>query len=134
MKSMFDRLFAGRTGIDQLNAALFFLAVLCWLASQFAPTRGLYSLLHWACLLAAAWCVVRAFSHNIARRHQENQRFLSFFHTFRIGRDWKAKREQRRNYKIFKCPSCGIKLRVPKGKGKIKVTCRQCGATFEKKS
>ena len=47
---------------------------------------------------------------------------------------WRVKMEQRRQYKIFRCPSCGIKLRVPRGKGKIKVTCRQCGATFEKKS
>ncbi|MFQ9410436.1 MAG: hypothetical protein ACLR1T_04495 [Evtepia gabavorous] len=49
MRTMFDRLFAGRNGIDQLNIALFVLAILCWIGSLFAPTRGLANLLHWAC-------------------------------------------------------------------------------------
>lgn len=31
-------------------------------------------------------------------------------------------------------PSCGQQLRVPKGKGKITVTCRSCGAVFQEKS
>ncbi|MFR1232199.1 MAG: hypothetical protein ACLSCQ_00340 [Evtepia gabavorous] len=39
MRTMFDRLFAGRNGIDQLNIALFVLAILCWIGSLFAPTR-----------------------------------------------------------------------------------------------
>jgi len=34
----------------------------------------------------------------------------------------------------FKCPNCGQQLRVPRGKGKITVTCRSCGAVFEEKS
>lgn len=134
MRTMFDRLFAGRNGIDQLNIALFVLAILCWIGSLFAPTRGLANLLHWACLLAAAFCCVRAFSQNLGRRQQENQKFLAMTRGFRIGRNWRAKMEQKRQYKVFKCPSCGVKLRVPRGKGKIKVTCRQCGASFEERS
>ena len=86
------------------------------------------------CLLAAAFCVVRALSVNVERRRMENQRFLSLFRGRHNGCGWWAKMEQRKEYKIFKCPSCGVKLRVPRGKGKIKVTCRQCGATFEEKS
>ena len=134
MRTMFDRLFAGRNGIDQLNIALFVLAILCWIGSLFAPTSGLANLLHWACLLAAAFCCVRAFSQNLGRRQQENQKFLAMTRGFRIGRNWRAKMEQKRQYKVFKCPSCGVKLRVPRGKGKIKVTCRQCGASFEERS
>lgn len=134
MRTMFNRLFAGRNGIDQLNIALFVLAILCWIGSLFAPTRGLANLLHWACLLAAAFCCVRAFSQNLGRRQQENQKFLAMTRGFRIGRNWRAKMEQKRQYKVFKCPSCGVKLRVPRGKGKIKVTCRQCGASFEERS
>ena len=120
MRTMFDRLFAGRNGIDQLNIALFVLAILCWIGSLFAPTRGLANL--------------RAFSQNLGRRQQENQKFLAMTRGFRIGRNWRAKMEQKRQYKVFKCPSCGVKLRVPRGKGKIKVTCRQCGASFAERS
>lgn len=40
---------------------------------------------------------------------------------------YKLKYEQRREYKIFQCKSCGRKIRVPRGKGKIEVTCPICG-------
>ena len=55
MRTMFDRLFFGRNGFDQLNAALVVLAVLCWVISLLVPIRGLANLFHWACLLAAAF-------------------------------------------------------------------------------
>lgn len=101
MRTMFDRLFAGRNGIDQLNIALFVLAILCWIGSLFAPTRGLANLLHWACLLAAAFCCVRAFSQNLGRRQQENQKFLAMTRGFRILRSKtsgaKRKREDQGN-------------------------------------
>ena len=134
MRAMLDRLFAGRNGVDQLYIALFVLAILFWMASLFSPTYGFSRLFHGLCLLAAAFCIVRALSRNLGRRQQENQKFLSLFRGGHAGHSWRVKMEQRRQYKIFRCPSCGIKLRVPRGKGKIKVTCRQCGATFEKKS
>ncbi len=134
MRAMLDRLFYGRNGIDPLNIALLVLSVLCWVVSQVVPVRGLANLFHWGCLLAAAVFCVRAFSPNLARRRAENQKFLALTRGAGVGQTWRGKMEQRRQYKIFKCPSCGVKLRVPRGKGKIKVTCRQCGATFEEKS
>lgn len=30
------------------------------------------------------------------------------------------------DYRVESCPSCKSKLRVPKGKGKIKITCPKC--------
>ena len=121
MRAMLDRLFAGRNGVDQLNIALFVLAILFWMASLFSPTYGFSRLVHGLCLLAAAFCIVRALSRNLGRRQQENQKFLSLFRGGHAGHSWRVKMEQRRQYKIFRCPSCGIKLRVPRGKGKIKV-------------
>ena len=37
---------------------------------------------------------------------------------------------QRKDYKFFSCPSCHTNLRVPRGKGKIKIVCRKCGTSF----
>lgn len=34
-------------------------------------------------------------------------------------------------HEIIKCPSCSHKLRLPSGKGRIRVTCRECGNKFE---
>lgn len=39
-----------------------------------------------------------------------------------------------REHKYFRCPNCGQMLRVPKGKGKISISCRNCGTTFQKKT
>ena len=134
MREKIDRLFIGRNGIDQLNIALLIAAVVCWVGYRWVTIRILAYLLRYVCLLAAAFCVVRALSVNVERRRMENQRVLSLFRARHNGCGWWAKMEQRKEYKIFKCPSCGVKLRVPRGKGKIKVTCRQCGATIEEKS
>ena len=135
MRMMLERMFTGRNGIDQLNTAVLVLGLVCWVASMFVPVRGLQTILYYAFVLAAGVCIYRALSRNIAKRQEENQKFLQKTGRFRNSKEsWQNKAEQKRQFKIFKCPSCGVKLRVPRGKGKIRVTCRQCGATFEEKS
>lgn len=42
--------------------------------------------------------------------------------------------KDRKNYKYFQCPSCHQKIRVPKGRGKIRIHCPKCGHDFEKKT
>lgn len=135
MRAMLERMFMGRNGIDQLNTAVLGVGLVCWVASMLLPVRGLRTLLYYAFVLAAGVCIYRALSRNLPKRQEENQRFLQKTGRFRSTREsWKTKAEQKRQFKIFKCPACGVKLRVPRGKGKIRVTCRQCGATFEEKS
>lgn len=34
------------------------------------------------------------------------------------------------DYRVEKCPSCGAKMRVPKDKGKIRITCHECQHKF----
>lgn len=135
MRMMLERIFTGRNGIDQLNTAVLVLGLVCWVASMFIPVRGLQTILYYAFVLAAGVCIYRALSRNIAKRQEENRKFLQKTSRFRNSKEsWQNKAEQKRQFKIFKCPGCGVKLRVPRGKGKIRVTCRQCGATFEEKS
>ena len=135
MRMMLERIFTGRNGIDQLNTAVLALGLVCWVASMFVPVRGLQTILYYAFVLAAGVCIYRALSRNIAKRQEENRKFLQKTGRFRNSKEsWQNKAEQKRQFKIFKCPACGVKLRVPRGKGKIRVTCRQCGATFEEKS
>ena len=135
VRNMLSQLFYGRNGMDQLNGVLLVGAVASWAGSLMVHRVGIAYLFHSLAMLLAAIAIVRALSRNIGRRQQENQKFLAMLGQGKDRRDsWSARMEQRRQYKVFKCPSCGIKLRVPRGKGRIKVTCRQCGATFEEKS
>ena len=134
MRQMLSQLFFGRNGFDLLNKILLVAAVLFWLASRFS-SGGWRTLLFYLFLLAAGVCIFRSLSRNIDRRREENQRVTGWVDRFR-GRSetFTNRKEQWMEYKVFKCPSCGIKMRVPRGEGKIRVTCRQCGAVFEKKS
>ena len=35
--------------------------------------------------------------------------------------------EMRKEYRIFRCKGCGRNIRVPRGKGKLEITCPLCG-------
>ena len=134
MRQLVSQFFVGRNGLDLLNKIVFAAAVILWIASRFV-SGGWGTLLIYLFLLAAGVVIFRSLSRNIERRQEENRRLTAWVNRFR-GRSetFNNRKEQWMEYKVFKCPSCGMKMRVPRGEGKIRVTCRQCGAVFEKKS
>ncbi len=135
MRMFLGRLLEGRNGNDELNRAIMGIGVACAALSVFLPWTQARMVFHYVLIVTAAIWFTRMVSRNLPRRLEENRRFLAFTGRLRDGQaSRRAHAEQRRAYKIFKCPSCGTKLRVPRGKGRIKVTCRQCGAVFEEKS
>ena len=70
-----------------------------------------------------------------SKRYAENQLYLKY--TAGIRKKISAIRygfSQRKHYHIYKCPSCGQKIRIPRGKGKIEIRCPKCNAHFIKKS
>ncbi|MCC8100590.1 MAG: hypothetical protein LIO78_11130 [Clostridiales bacterium] len=124
----------GRYGSDQLNLCLMVVCLVLWLLSaliQVAAVQTVLGILSYAAILYA---IYRMMSRNYDRRRKENDWFLE--KTGPITRAFKRMRRQMgdKDYKYFKCPSCGQTLRVPKGKGKIHVTCRNCGASFQQKT
>lgn len=97
---------------------------------QHFQIKGL-SILCWAVLVV---CYLRIFSRNIYARQQENQKLLQFWWKLKNGRANRPSREERKKYKVFICPTCKQKLRVPRGKGKISISCPKCGTNFIKKT
>ena len=89
----------------------------------------------YAALLLLVFSYFRIFSKNLPRRRAENAKYCRYRGQLIDGfRDWRERRHQRRDYKFFRCPSCSVMLRVPRGKGHIRVTCRKCGTSFERKT
>ncbi len=120
----------GRYGGDQLGNATLWLYLAVYLLYLITGC-GLFCLLAFA---LAAVTLFRLLSRNIPKRQAENQRFLSM--TAPLRKTWRAFRNRctDKSHKYFKCPGCGQQLRVPRGAGTIRITCRSCGTTFEENS
>ncbi len=120
----------GRYGTDQLAMGLFVCALVCSIVSMFTGSLLLYYL----SFVLYAVEIYRIFSKNIEKRRAENMKFMQLVwkvKNFFVG--LKAKAEARKTYKYFKCPACGQKIRIPRGKGKVEVRCPKCSHTFIKK-
>ncbi len=134
MKERFYKFMSGRYGNDQLGKALLILdVILLLLGCIFSDSvGGIFSLLAIALLV---YIYFRMLSRNIYRRQEENGKYLRL--KYKVATKFKVLKErwvQRKEYKFFTCPSCRATLRVPRGRGKIKIVCRKCGTSFEGKS
>ena len=77
----------------------------------------------------------RMFSKNVNRRWQENQAYLRMqFYVSEYFKRLRFRFTEGRKYRIFKCPGCGQKVRIPRGHGKVSIHCPKCGTDFIKKS
>ena len=131
MKERFMRFMAGRYGSDQLNRLLSCLALALLVLNLFF--RG--ALLWLLAVALLVWSYVRMFSRNLEKRRAENARYLrAKYKLTGAVRGWTDRQKQRRDYCFFRCPACRAMLRVPRGKGKIRVTCRKCGNAFDKRT
>lgn len=122
-----QRFMYGRRGMDQLNMALLVVYLIVSLLARLTDR----SLLHLLSVICFFVIVGRMFSRNISRRREENDRFLCAVDPYLRRYNARRCRMRDKEHCYFRCPNCGQQLRVPKGKGKIFITCRSCGASFE---
>ena len=126
----------GRNGYDAFSMFLLVAAlVLLLLARIFARAPFLAVLFQMGSWAALFYCMWRVLSKNLYKRQRENAKYYGIQQTvFRWFRSLKDRWQQRKEYKFFRCPSCHALLRVPRGKGKLLLTCRKCGNRFERRS
>ena len=126
-----QKFMTGRYGPDELVTALFVLSCALTFLSNFRPLRFLYI----AAVAVLILAVLRMLSKNIAKRTEERFKFLHLMEKpmaeFKL---LKNKIRDRKTHKYFRCKNCGASLRIPKGKGKISVTCPKCRVKATKKS
>jgi hypothetical protein len=123
----FRQLMAGRRGADLLTFVLLIFAIVLSRIAFYTRSVPVYVLF----LVLFAWCVFRFFSRNLSRRAAENEMLLRLLRP--LGRrisSARRRRQDRQYHRFFKCPHCKERLRVPKGKGKIVITCPKCGTEF----
>lgn len=146
-----------RRGIDELGRTMLITALVLSVIGMIVSRsvgwlRVVTSLLSGALLVLI---VLRMFSKDFNKRYQENMKYLTYetavkqwfqrtFRTKGAGSGYsvpKAKRAGKnptwaelKQYKYLICPQCAQRLRVPRGKGRIRVTCTNCGNVFETRS
>lgn len=85
--------------------------------------------------IVVIYAIWRGFSKNKYKRRQELMAFESMLYSVRQSfYRLTAKLRSTKNYKVFTCPNCSQKLRVPRKKGNITITCSKCGTRFKGKS
>ena len=119
----FRNFMMGRYGQDQLGTAMFAVGfaftILGMVFGRYTWSMT-FSIISWILLL---WCIFRMYSKNISARSRENKWFLGIF---------SAAKDRQHCY--FRCPGCRQKVRVPRGRGKISITCPKCCNKFIKKT
>ena len=123
LRMWLQRFMMGRYGTDKLNMVILGGGVVLCLVAMFIPnvtarlllTTGSYGLMIWA--------IFRTMSRNTYKRYRENRRFLMTL-----------ERIKDREHKHFDCPKCRQPVRVPRGKGKIAITCPKCKEKFIRKT
>jgi len=123
------RVMYGRYGSDELSRFTLITAlVLTFISIFFRSNQYVYLAIYTLSMVLLIWTIFRTFSRNIAKRSQENYKFVSKKNYF------KQRWQDRKTYKYFNCPKCNTHLRVPKGVGVVTITCKKCGTQFDRKA
>ena len=130
IRNAIRRFMYGRYGNDQLN--LFLVVLYLALYLLFAATR--FVPLYWLTVVLIITALFRTLSRNLTRRREENAKFLRLIDPAVRWLRLRGTIRRDKEHRYFKCPNCGHMLRVHRGKGKITVTCRGCGASFQENS
>ena len=117
-----QRFMRGRYGTDKLNTAMLTAGFLVCLLGVFfrGPVSLVFTVVSYSLMILA---VCRTFSRNTYKRYQENRKFMMFL-----------ERIKDREHRYYSCPKCRQPVRVPRGKGKLAITCPRCKERFIKKS
>lgn len=131
LKDKFIRFMYGRYGIDSFGKFTIWGSLIIMLIAGWTH-NNLLSLIAWAGIIYSYY---RMFSKKTYKRATENQKYLQMTRGIRTF-FYKQRNlmTQRKTHRIYKCPTCKQKIRVPKGKGKIEILCPKCQTTFIKKS
>ena len=131
MREKLHEFMNGRNGVDDLSNVFVVLILVCMVLSMVTKI-GIFSIIAFVLLI---WMYFRIFSRNTSKRYEENQKYLNFRYdlTRKLQRR-KERRAQSRDYRFFDCPTCKQTVRVPRGRGRIEITCPKCSAQFIRKS
>ena len=123
IKQALRRFMTGRYGTDKLNTLILGVGLALCLISLFIPYPPVNMVLTVCSYVLMILAIFRTLSRNTYKRYRENRRYLMILD-----------RLKDREHRYFDCPKCRQPVRVPRGKGKIMITCPKCKERFQKKT
>ncbi|WP_455136608.1 hypothetical protein [Thermophilibacter sp.] len=125
----------GRRGPDDLAQFSVNLAIVVLVVNLVLGFFVNVSWLAWVELALVAYAIFRMLSRNLAARARENEAFLRALGPVRPWlQNPRAAWAELRSYRHVRCTSCKQRIRVPRGKGRLRVTCPRCHTKFEVRS
>lgn len=135
INNAFSRFMYGRNGGDRLSITTLFVAILLDVIAMFLKNNTALVAIRVITTILLAWTIFRMLSRNLQKRRAENAWFMSkFYYPITKGIRQAKQQNQDREHKYFTCPDCRTVCRVPRGKGKIVITCPKCGHQIHGKS
>lgn len=130
MKERFIRFMQGRYGVDTLNTHALYLVIFLLVVNIFINNFIIMIISY------VLWFVIlyRMFSKQVYKRYNENEKYLNLIKPVTMFFKLQKNRLSDRQHKYYRCPQCQQMVRVPRGKGKIIVTCPKCHHKFEKRT
>lgn len=129
IKERLRNFFSGRYGYDELNR--FLLVIYSLIIIIYLFTKAYW--LNLTALVVFIVLIFRLLSKNYEKRRAENRKFMVLTAPVRSGIK-NMRSSYKSDHKVFSCPGCGQRVRVPKGKGRIEIKCPKCSKTFLKRS
>ncbi len=131
LKDIIYKITYGRYGADEFSKFLLFFSIALFLISSIFSSKFIYFIATFIAIIN----IYRCYSKDFTKRRQERELFLFYKNklnskTSLQRRKWK----ERKTHSFFSCPTCGTVVRVPKGKGKIEISCPKCHTSFIKKT
>ena len=123
LKAGFRQFMMGRYGTDKLNMTILIAGLIFSVVAMFNPFAMLDLGLTLVSYGLMFWAIFRCLSRNTYKRYQENRKYLRF-----------VERLKDRQHRYYDCPRCRQQVRVPRGKGKISISCPKCKEKFIKKT
>lgn len=131
MRQRFMSFMRGRYGVDKLSNTIVWIAFALMIINIIAGNNFIYAL----SIALLIYAYYRMFSKQIGKRSKENEWYLSKTYKLRMKMlKTRDRAKLRKTHHIYKCPDCGQKVKVPRGRGKIEVTCPKCSMKFVKRS
>ncbi|WP_242877050.1 hypothetical protein [Alkaliphilus peptidifermentans] len=131
MMNLLKKFMVGRYGADQLSIFLLIVSMIITLISRITGSSILMTISYIPLILTG----YRMLSKDLKKRSMENYKFAIFVSPIYS----KFKKVQYRikdfkTHKYYRCAKCKTTLRVPRGKGKILITCTRCKDKFTRET